>query len=362
MAMGMEQKEAKKWVCGCVGILAFLLGGIALITIIVDPYFHYHKPLPFLSYRLYEERYINDGIARHFDYDAMITGTSMSQNFKTSEMDALFGTKSIKAPFSGAGYQEISDNLRRALERNGGLKTVLLAVDYNGLLREYDWKMYEEYPVYLYDDDLLNDVSYLLNKAIFYHGTLFDLILTASGQPGTSMDEYSSWTRETGILHILGSYRRPEKNTEPESVLGEREREVVTETINRNIVQVVNRYPDTEFYLFYTPYSICYWDGLSREGKLAMQIEAERVATELLLECPNVKLYSFSDQYEIICNPDNYNDMGHYSAEINSKMLVWMYEGTGLVTRENYMKRLQDEKEFYSSYDYDSLYAGLEAE
>ena len=84
---------------------------VACVVIIVDPYFHYHKPFSFLSYRLYEERYTNDGISRNFTFDAMITGTSMAQNFKPSEMDALFGTHSVKETFSGAGYQELSEKL-----------------------------------------------------------------------------------------------------------------------------------------------------------------------------------------------------------------------------------------------------------
>lgn len=135
----MEEKLAKKWFIKCIAALIFILIITALTVFIVDPYFHYHKPLSFLTYRLSEERYINDGISRHFDFDALITGTSMAQNFKPSEMDALFGTNSVKETFSGAGYQELSENLERSLTRNPNLKTVLWVVDYNGFLRDYDW-------------------------------------------------------------------------------------------------------------------------------------------------------------------------------------------------------------------------------
>ena len=128
----MEQQQAKKWFINCIVLLASVLLAIAVLVVVIDPYFHYHKPFSFLSYRLFEERYVNDGISRHFDYDAMITGTSMTQNFKTSEMDALFGTNAVKAPFSGAGYQELSNHLIRALQRNEKLKTVVWAIDYNG--------------------------------------------------------------------------------------------------------------------------------------------------------------------------------------------------------------------------------------
>lgn len=85
-------------------IITFIL---AAINVIVDPFFHYHKPLPGLFYILNNERYQNNGILKHFDYDAIITGTSMTENFKTSEFDKLFNVNSIKIPFSGATFKEI---------------------------------------------------------------------------------------------------------------------------------------------------------------------------------------------------------------------------------------------------------------
>lgn len=356
----MEQQTAKKWFQKCIILLISLLGLIACAVIFVDPYFHYHKPFDSMSYRLYEERYINDGIGRHFEYDAIITGTSMTQNFKPSEMDALFGTKAVKMPFSGAGYQELSENLERALERNDKIEMVLWAVDYNGLLRDSDWQQYENYPDYLYDDNPLNDAAYVWNKSILYHGVLPNMLMSLTGEPATTMDEYSSWVKETGLEHIMLSYDRDDV-TIPETVdFGEEEYQMVTMTIENNLVKLVNQYPDVEFYLFYTPYSICYWDAQNIKGTIMRQTEAEKTATEMLLQCPNVKLFNFFDRYEVICNTDYYNDDGHYSAEINSKILSWMAEDSGLLTEENYLERLQEERDFYLNYDYDSIYLELE--
>lgn len=358
----MEQNTAQKWFKKCIGMLIGLLMAVVLTVVIVDPYFHFHKPFSFLSYRLYEERYVNDGISRHFDYDAIITGTSMAQNFRTSEMDALLGTRAVKEPFSGAGYQELSQNLERALSRNEELKTVLWALDYNGLLQDYDWQQYEEYPSYLYDENPFNDVCYVWNKSTFYHGVLANVIMSIKKDASTSMDEYSSWQRETGLRHIMFSYDRESVKPSEEKEFGEAERKQVTETIQYNIIDLVNQYPETEFIFFYTPYSICYWDAMNIRGTITKQIEAEKQATEMLLQCPNVKLYNFFDQHDVICNTDYYNDDGHYSAEINSKILVWIAQGTGLLTQENYLQRLEEEQEFYLNYDYDSIYLELEEE
>lgn len=354
----MEQQNMSKWLKKCMISLIVAILLIVAVCFVFDPYFHFHKPFAFVSYRLYDERYINDGISRHFDYDTIITGTSMAQNFKPSELDDLFGVQSVKETFSGAGYQELSQNLERALKRNENLKTIIWTMDYNGLIREKDWTQYENYPDYLYDDNPWNDVKYVFNKSIFYHGVLTNIMKTVTGQPKTTMDEYSAWDKETGLKYIMESYERWDEKAPMAEGLEPEEREMVVANIKENFVDLVNQYPNTTFYIFLTPYSICFWDFLNQEGLMLRQFEAEQIATELLLACPNVKLYNFNDQYEVICNLDYYRDKEHYSPEVNSMILGWLKSGEGLVTKENYLQRLEQEKQFYLQYDYEPIFKG----
>lgn len=352
----MEQQQQKKWFVRCIGFYFLILVIMVLVVWIVDPLFHYHKPFSFLSYRLYYERYINDGILRNFDYDTVITGTSMAQNFKTSEAEALFGGTCVKTTFSGAGFEELSNNLERALRRNDDLHTVIWTLDYGGLIRDADWGQYDGYPTYLYDDNPFNDVSYVFNKSIWYQNVLANLFMTLTGAPSTTMDEYSAWTKDTGHVYIMRSYKRLAVREEMAAGLDDKEKEMVAENVRKNFVDLINKYPDTTFYIFYTPYSIYYWDSLKQEGRMQKQFDAELIATELLLECPNARLYNFNDKHEIINDAHNYRDKEHYSAEINSKILQWMAEDDGLVTKENYKDRLAEEKEYYLNYDYDPIF------
>ena len=115
----------RKWFIGCLSTIITITLVIVATVWVIDPYFHFHKPFSFVSYRLYNERYTNDGISRHFEYDTIITGTSMAQNFKPSELDRIFGVTSVKETFSGAGFKELSENLDRALRRNDDLKMVI---------------------------------------------------------------------------------------------------------------------------------------------------------------------------------------------------------------------------------------------
>lgn len=96
----------------------------------MGPFFHYHKPnTERYYYMLNNERSQNDGISKHFDYDALITETSMAQNFIASEMDKIFGTNSIKVCYSGGSYKEINDNLVVALKYNPDLKTIVRGLE-----------------------------------------------------------------------------------------------------------------------------------------------------------------------------------------------------------------------------------------
>lgn len=351
----METK--KKWfiitIFASIGVLLCIL----LAMVIVDPYFQYHGKVPGIRYRLYNERYINSGIVEHFEYDAVITGSSMNQNFKTSQLDEILGTNSVKVPFSGGGFQEIMQNLERAFNSGNEIDYVLWGVDYNCLLRERYYKAYESYPDYLYDDNILNDVSYVWNKELIFQGLVTDLLMTLQGEEDTTFDEYTSWEAGRGWESISKTYQRSEEILPMQDAkLSELEEFVVRDNIGVNIADFAKAHPDTQFILFYPPYSALYWESIYRDGTLLRQLECERISTELLLECENVKLYNFHDKTEITSNLEYYRDKEHYTREVNEMILQWIAEGDGLVTKENYMDIIEWERDYYMNYDYDRLY------
>lgn len=80
------------WLVGYVVMVVILLMVTATLVFRIDPFFHYHKPLiSDYYYRISNQRSQNDGIEKNFDYDGIIIGTSMTQNFKTSEAELLWG-------------------------------------------------------------------------------------------------------------------------------------------------------------------------------------------------------------------------------------------------------------------------------
>lgn len=337
--------------------ITFLLIIIISTAIIIDPFFHFHKPLSFVNYFMdsNQQRYMNNGIIKNFDYDAIITGTSMTENFKTSQFDKLFDTNSIKIPFSGGSFKEINDNIEIALRKNKNIKYILRSLDYNYINIDSDDMRYNSYPKYLYDDNIFNDYKYILNRAVFFQ-CLLSIVNPKSFDKNIDFDSYSSWkVYEKGKDIILRNYKRPKKENVKQS-LSKGDLEIIDENIEKNVTRLAKIYPNVKFIYFITPYSIIYWDERNQKQEIEKQILIEKYMIEKILEVPNIELYSFFNNYEMITNLDNYKDIGHYTGDINDQILIWIKEQKFKITKENYQKYIEDNLNFYSSYNYDNFF------
>lgn len=195
MKTGKRKNTAIKWIIGILAAAAAAVLIFILSIFAIDPMFHYHAPLKFLSYPLVNERYQNNGIVRHFDYDSVITGTSMTENFKTSEAQKLFGSDFIKVAFSGGGYTEIGDNLKAAYDSGHEIKYVIWGLDYDKMIygKNYRYTEKGDFPDYLYNDSSLDDIKYFFDPVVVkLAGSVVKS--TVTGRAATSFDVYENWS------------------------------------------------------------------------------------------------------------------------------------------------------------------------
>ncbi len=348
------------FIVSVVGVL--LLVGMA--TVHIDPFFHYHKPrINDYYYPLDNERSQNNGIIRHFNYEGIITGTSMTQNFKTSEAEAIWGCRFIKTCFSGGTFKEINDNVSAALQKNPNLDIVIRGIDMNKFFDDKDLIRTDlgDYPEYLYDDNALNDVRYIYNRDVVF-SRVYPMI-KAKREPGftsgiTSFDEYSNWMNQFTFgkktLYPQGVHYSNSGIGEFEELTKEDEQTIV-ENIHQNITSLAAEYPHVNFYCFFPPYSAQWWQTRVEKGSVLAQIQAERVVIEELLNYPNIKLFSLNNQTSITTDLNNYKDDIHYGEWINSLILRYMFEGKCQITAENYKEYLDEELHFYTTYDYNLM-------
>ena len=335
-------------------ICLILVGGA---TAWIDPYFHYHGPIEGISYSFAGERYMNDGITRNLEYDAVITGTSMTENFKVSEFNELFEVNAVKVPFSGARNKEIGDNLRKGLETHN-VKIVLRCLDYHTLLIDKD-EIHPtvQYPYYLTNDNLFDDVNYLCNKEIFLYNTIGNVMGTIKGRKSTNFDDYSSWAKyQNGRENVLKGYVRPNEVNQYEKSFSDEDRQILDGNLEQNVVSLIKEYPETKFYIYFSPYSICHWDIQYRNGELECHKQMEIYTIEKLLQYDNVYLYSFNSRFDLIADLNNYRDYVHYTPNINSEILKWIRNDEGRLTHDNYKQYIDNCYETFKTYDYDSIY------
>ena len=355
--------KAKNWLIGWGIIVLSALSFMGYRVWRIDPYFHYHKPdTGKYFYLLNNQRSQNNGICRHFDYDSMITGTSMTENFRTSEAEKIYGGHFIKITNSGASFKEVNDNLDTAFGTNPDIKTVIRCLD---MLRFFDASDFMRsdlgvFPEYLYDDIPFNDVKYLLNRDVIF-GRVYKMerdAETEGFQPGiTTFDEFSRWLPDEYKYGINSVCPEGLTATRPKEQPGltDDEKAKIKENIELNVTGAADAHPDTDFYIYYSPYSIVQWNVWADAGMFRKVCEAEDYITELILEHDNIHLFSFNDRTDIITDLNQYKDQYHYGPWINSLILKWMHDGSSQLTRDNYKERLQQEHDFFASFDYTGI-------
>ena len=346
--------DVKNW-CKKFVLLWFILlmvwGGIVYL---VDPYFHFHAPLPGMSYEINKEYQQNDGIIRNFDYEAMIIGTSTSLGFSIGQAEQLWNKEFIRVSYPGGGFKILSTATKQAIKSNPDLEMIIRGLDPIWFITHASWADKNDYPEYLYDDIMWNDVKYLYNYDVFINDVVPEIIRTIQGKPHDTMDVSIASEPATSV------YVRGEKmNLEVDTDEKKEYRKNLVGNLHENVVEDILAYPEMQFVFFIPPYSIAWWDSLYVGGGIQAvesRISFEEYVYKELLQYENVKVFAFNNEFEMICADGNYTDEVHYTSAINAQILQWIYDGKHEITKENYKEYIDEIYNFYMYFDYDSYF------
>ena len=314
-----------------------LLAAVIAVVVIFDPFYQYHKPLPGLKAVLTDKEYQCIGTLRTFDYDALIVGSSVCENYNNYWFDEGFGCRTIKAIRSYGATADLCYLLDNAYASND-LKYVFYNIDPSSLSASTE-PTYESTgcPMYLYDRNLLNDYPYVLNKDVLMEKLPYMLAYSFIGDynEGDSYNwaQWKSFNRDmaTGLYIRLSDV----KDMQPETIN--------SEELAGNIALLtaqVEAHPETTFKFFFSPYSMLWWDNAYRSGERDAVIYNEKQAIGTLLQYDNVEVYFYQDDEAIITNLDNYMDIIHFSKDINYYVYNKLAKGEEQLTKENYEERL----------------------
>ena len=351
-----KKMQPKRWLVGFAGIfLAGLIGCMALV-IWVDPFFQYHKPLAWFPYLVDNQVNQNPGLAKHMDYDGILIGSSMTASFNTDWFEELMGMKTQKLSYNGSYPKDLSNIMQLVFDAKGDqVKAVYMAVDQSTFSADPEET---KFPVtdYLYDDNLFNDVPYLLNKDV-----LLDYILRPLADRKDASDWaelYKPWWTDEyyNKANVLMYYEAAEEKQEAEALAADYFKDAVEENLQKNILPYIEAHPETEFYIFYPPYSILFWNDVTREKELEAVIGRLEYMTERLLNYENVHVFNFLGKEEIICNLNNYADYMHYHKNVCRYITECFATGENELHPENYGQAFDEIRTLAMSYDYPAIW------
>lgn len=350
MKASRNQKPDYKKHCILFAVLSLCaLLAAAILVIAADPFFQYHKPLNGLYYLIDNKLSQNPGLARHFEYDSIITGSSMTVNFDTELFAEKLGLHTIKLSYDGAYPKDIDNILSLAQKSPNEIRAVFLSIDILNYRAEPGITAYE-LPAYLYSDTVLDDIPYLLNKEV-----ILDYIVRPQiEREGTPLNEaYWSWIYMWyGKDIVFQTYEAPSdfQPALPKDAFDDR----VAANLKTCILPHIESMPDTEFTFFFPPYSVLYWYNRYADGSLEAELAAEKQVIETLLAYPNVKIYYFQDAFDYITDFDNYCDYTHYRHEMNDYMTECFAGDTCRLSLENYNAVIDNMLSWAQSCDYQS--------
>ena len=332
---------------------------VCILVVTVDPFFHYHSPIKWFPYVVDNQLSQNPGMAKNMTYDSCIIGSSMTVNFHTDDFKQIMGMNTIKLSYSGALPHDDYNILRLVYDagsharRKGNVKAVFLGVDAMTYTAGTSDTKYP-FPEYLYDKNPFNDISYLLNKDVLLEYILRPLI---NRDPTDLSQVYASWWTPDyyNIQWVMHNYEPSEKVSEEmpsdELIPG------TQDNLEKNILPFIKAHPETEFYMFFPPYSILYWNDVQNENHFEATMNQYEYIADTLLQYDNVKVFYFQKLEDIVTNLNNYADYTHYKPEINKYMVECFENGTCEVKKGEMPQQLQKMREIVEKFDFDGLFS-----
>ena len=305
-----------------------------LLVFWVDPYIYYHRGWGLKNVFSNPLARI-PGVMRTFEFDTVLFGSSMCQNFKRSEIDAALHVRSVKATAPGMNSDMFNQFFETAWRSRGDkLTRCLLGVDFIGFARERENTNYS----YLYKDRIFPcEYFYSLDTV----EAIVDVFITNISAP------YNRISRHQIDEDVMFSNKpRLKYNRE---LLEENVREWTSdlslspartiENFDMHLFVHVRNHPEIQFDLFLPPYNIYFWCMMRDQGNLEDHLELRNVFARMAAEYPNVRVYDFQAEFDIVGSFDVYRDMTHYSPDINSRIIKDIGEGKHVFTQEEFRRR-----------------------
>lgn len=306
------------------------IGPLMLFDFIIDPYQFYRIPSIYQQCFNSNQRIQNPGLAKNYEAQTLIIGTSMTENFSPEYIGRVLSSKTLKLSISGGSAYEQNLILNVALNNKDNIKNIIWGLDYGSLKGEInavDDSQFE-FPYYLYDKNPLNDYKYLINISTLRESSK---VLLDNDKYNHDLLKLNTWgdNLEFSKAAVQRSYKNMVTMDFDSSLYN------VTNMKNNfdaNILPIIKQNPDINFYMYFPPYSILHYKFFMEKDLLDDLVLLKEYAYEQTENISNFNLYDYQMDYDLIYNLDNYKDTAHHNSKINDFIIDKIVAGEYMAT------------------------------
>lgn len=306
----------KKWTCFLLIYLSVLIAVTMLINYIVDP-FQQYRVASWYGITDKKQREVIPGLAKNIPAETIIIGSSMVENFKASFINKELNTTSLKLCAAGMTAHEMQQLLRTIISNNRKVRHIIIGLDLYALSGDVDRIRNNVLPNYLYDNNPLNDVFYLLNQETLRYS--YKMISKNRGEK-TDFDNMWYWGNDYTFSkkNVLESLAKNSFNSSFK--LRDYKYDVLRKSFNFNLLSIIEANKNIDFTFFYPPYSYLTYKDMQNKKWLREAFDIKKYISSLML--PNLSIYDFQCVPSITENLNNYKDVSHYSPDINKYIIL----------------------------------------
>ncbi|ERT67068.1 hypothetical protein HMPREF0202_02441, partial [Cetobacterium somerae ATCC BAA-474] len=300
--------------------IGLLLGGLLLLALLVfkiDPLQQFGSN----EYGKGEQRLLNPGIAKNYNYKVAVIGTSTSENILKKDLERLFNKEAINLSISGSTNYEQRRLLEIILQAKK-VNTIIYGLDvfsYNTELNESRVPLQE----FVYKDSKIAKIKYLYNFEILKN-VLKGII---EEKNYNWLESYSYWGDNHTYLKdkVLNFNSDTPWGFQNTNELSELKKGYSYKKMKENFdefYKLIEFNPQVEYKIYFPPYSSIWWYFVEKYNCLEDILKFKYYVINKLKNQKNVAVYDFQFKENITDNLDNYKDVIHYGPMINKEIIV----------------------------------------
>lgn len=314
--------SAGAWLATVLALTLACAAAVIAFNAWVDPFQHYHLSTRFPP-RFYtlHHRWIDPGLARNGVYDVALSGSSIMENTRNDVIAAACGGPAVNLSMPAMSAAEQRLILEVAL-RSRRPRRAIVVLDFNEFAGAPDARQEVAGPLprYLYDDNPLNDLPYVMSWDILRRSwSIVRDVRDAEFRTDAGAPWYWAPRKTFGravVLDGLDLARLNSRFQQPARTL-----EGMRASFERNILPLLVSYPKTRFDLVWPPYSILVWLDFAQRDQLDLTLAFKRDVAAATRGLPNVHLHDLQAEASITHDLDRYTDIYHFDAAVNDWMI-----------------------------------------